>query len=174
LVQPEGIYLRHYTDGRRTHRNWVRGLCWQLLGHVKVLKHMSSPSAVLKEQLVALAEFTASYQLDNGLWACFVDEPEILPDTSGSVGVAAAFAIAANQRLLPDKYLDKAIRCRDAARSALTVEGYLSGCSQSNKGGESLQRSDYRVTLPYALGLFGQLEAATDQVGIVDYNQKSR
>ncbi|MGE9289492.1 MAG: hypothetical protein ACQKBT_00795, partial [Puniceicoccales bacterium] len=39
LVQPEGIYLRHYTDGRRTHKNWVRGLCWLLLGHVQVLRH---------------------------------------------------------------------------------------------------------------------------------------
>ncbi|WP_269522683.1 glycoside hydrolase family 88 protein [Coraliomargarita parva] len=160
LVQPEGIYLRHYTDGRRTHKNWVRGLCWQILGHVQVLKHQPEPSEVIQSQLIQLAEFAAKYQLEDGLWACFVDEPEVLPDTSGSVGVAAAFAMAAKEGYLPSEYYDRAFCCRDTARTYLTAEGYLSGCSQSNKAGEALQRSDYRVTLPYALGLFGLLEAA--------------
>ncbi|MGE9296057.1 MAG: glycoside hydrolase family 88 protein [Puniceicoccales bacterium] len=161
LVQPEGIYLRHYTDGRRTHKNWVRGLCWLLLGHVQVLKHQRVPSEVLLNQLNVLADFAAKYQLDDGLWACFVDEPEVAPDTSGSAGVAAAFAMGAKAGFLPESYLARAVRCREATRGRLTHHGYMSGCSQSNKGGEALQRSDYRVTLPYALGLYGLLEAAT-------------
>lgn len=161
LVQPEGIYLRHFSDDSRTHKNWVRGLCWLLLGHVQVLKHQSSPSMVIRNQLRTLAEFAASYQLDSGLWACFVDEPDVKPDTSGSVGVAAAFAMAAKEGFLPSSYLDRALRCREAARRYITPTGYLSGCSQSNKGGEELQRSDYRVTLPYALGMYGLLEAST-------------
>ncbi len=161
LVQKEGIYLRHYTDGRRTHRNWVRGLCWQMLGHVQVLKLQATPSEILKQQLMALAEFAARYQLENGLWACFVDEPEVAADTSGSVGVAAALAMAAKAGFLPGEYMERALRCRETARTYLTPQGFLAGCSQSNKGGEALQRSDYRVALPYALGLYGLLEAAT-------------
>lgn len=161
LVQDDGIYLRHFTDGSRTHRNWVRGLCWQMLGHVQVLKLQSTPSEILKQQLVVLAEFAARYQLESGLWACFVDEPEVAADTSGSVGVAAAMAMAANADFLPEEYMQRALRCRESARRHLTAQGFLSGCSQSNKGGEALQRSDYRVTLSYALGLFGLLEAAT-------------
>ncbi|WPJ96686.1 glycoside hydrolase family 88 protein [Coraliomargarita algicola] len=161
LVQKEGIYLRHYTDGRRTHRNWVRGLCWQMLGHVQVLKLQAKPSEILKQQLTTLAEFAAQYQLENGMWACFVDEPEVAADTSGSVGVAAAMALAAKHGFLPEEYLERALRCRETARTYLTPQGFLGGCSQSNKGGEGLQRSDYRVTLSYALGLYGQLEVAT-------------
>ncbi len=161
LVQPEGIYLRHYTDGQRTHKNWVRGLCWQMLGHVQVIKQQSTPSDRLKKQLTVLAEFAAKYQLENGLWACYVDEPEVLPDNSGSVGVAAAMGMAVKEGFLPEEYMERALRCREAARACLTPEGFLYGCSQSNKGGEALQRSDYRATLPYALGLLGLLEAAT-------------
>lgn len=161
LVQPDGIYLRHYTEGHRTHRNWVRGLCWQMLGHVQVLKLQTTPSPVLLKQLQILAEFCATYQLDNGLWACYVDEPDIQPDASGSVGVGAAMAMAATAGFLPDEYMERALKCRAGARGYLTSGGYLSGASQSNKGGEELQRSDYRVTLSYVLGLYGLLEAAT-------------
>jgi hypothetical protein len=161
LVQPDGIYLRHFTDGSRTHRNWVRGLCWQMLGHVQVLKLQTTPSPILLKQLQFLAEFAAKYQLESGLWACFVDESEVLPDTAGSVGVGAAMAMAADAGFLPIEYLERALRCRAAAREYLTAGGYLSGASQSNKGGEGLQRRDYRVTLSYVLGLYGLLEAAT-------------
>jgi hypothetical protein len=85
----------------------------------------------------------------------------VSPDNTGSVGVAAGMAMAAKEGFLPEEYLERALRCREAARACLTPEGFLSGCSQSNKGGEALQRSDYRATLPYALGLLGLLEVAT-------------
>ncbi len=161
LVQPDGVYLRHYSKGKRTHRNWARGLCWLLLGHVQTLRALPEQSEVLLEQLDVLAQFAAEHQLDNGLWACFVDEPNVAPDTSGSVGIAAAFALAVQNGLLEEEYWPRAIACRQAAEQYLTPLGYLSGCSQSNKGGEDLQRSAYRVTLPYANGLYGLLDAAT-------------
>jgi len=160
LVQPEGIYLRCFQDGKRTHRNWARGLAWLLLGHVQTLRHQPSPSAQLVEQLLHLADFARCYQGEDGLWPTYLDDPTIKPDTSGSAGIAAAFALASGSGWLPTVYRERALLCRQALSGWLTSEGFLGGCSQSNKGGEELQRSPYRVALPYALGLLGTLEAA--------------
>ncbi|WP_437206165.1 hypothetical protein [Planctomicrobium sp. SH664] len=43
----------------------------------------------------------------------------------------------------------------------LTPDGFLQGASQSNKGGEDLQRSEYRVIYQMGMGLMAQLLAAT-------------
>lgn len=160
LVQPEGIYLRHYTDGRRTHRNWARGLAWLLLGHAQTLLNQETPTPRLIEQFQRLAQFAARHQLENGLWACFVDEPHVAPDTSGSAGIAAALSLGAKAGLLTSEYGLRASRSKSALLQSLTKEGFLDGCSQSNKGGEELQRSDYRVALPYAMGMLGVLVAS--------------
>jgi len=160
LIRPEGIYLRHWSDGRFTHRNWARGLAWLLLGHVQTLRHQPHPSQRLQAQLLSIAEFAARHQLVNGLWACFVDEPEVAPDSAGSAGIAAAMALAVSAGFLPPEFRDRAERARLGLHDRLTSEGFLDGCSQSNKGGEELQRGPYRVITPYALGLLGLLEAA--------------
>lgn len=160
LVQPEGIYLRHYADGRRTHRNWARGLAWLLLGHAQTLISQEKPSAQIVEQFHHLARFAAEHQLENGLWACFVNEPSVRPDTSGSAGIAAAFSLGAKAGLLPAEYQARAASSKASLLQNLTHEGFLNGCSQSNKGGEELQRSTYRVALPYAMGMLGLLIAS--------------
>lgn len=161
LIRPEGIYLRHWSDGRFTHRNWARGLAWLLLGHAQTLLHHPNPPEPIRQQLETIAAFAARHQLDNGLWACFVDEPEAVPDCAGSAGIAAGLLLASNAGLLPSEYLDHARKSRATLLKHLTPEGFLSGCSQSNKGGEELQRSPYRVITPYALGLLGLLETFT-------------
>jgi unsaturated rhamnogalacturonyl hydrolase len=160
LVQPEAIYLRHYADGRRTHGNWARGLAWLLLGHAQTLLSQEKPSERIVEQFQSLARFAATHQLENGLWACFVNEPTVLPDTSGSAGIAAAFSLGAKAGLLPAEYQAKASLSKISLLQNLTLEGFLDGCSQSNKGGEELQRSPYRVALPYAMGMLGLLMAS--------------
>jgi len=161
LVRPDGVYLRDFNGEKQTHRNWARGLCWLLLGHVQTLRQQPEPSAKILEQLEYLAAFAKGHQSEAGLWHCFVDEPEVLPDTSGSAGIAAAFALAAREGYLPQEYFQRAQLTHEALQTYLTPDGFLSGCSQSNKGGEELQRSPHRVTLPYALGLLGLLDAAT-------------
>ena len=162
LILPEGIYLRHWLDGRLTHRNWARGLAWLLLGHAQTLRHQPHPSQRLQTQLQTIADFAARHQLENGLWACFVDEPQVAPDCAGSAGIAAAMALAASAGFLPSEFRDRAERGRLGLHGRLTSEGFLEGCSQSNKGGEDLQRGPYRVITPYALGLLGLLEAALE------------
>lgn len=68
--------------------------------------------------------------------------------------------MGASKGYLSEEYRERAVACRDAAKEFINPLGFLGGCSQSNKGGEELQRSDYRVTLPYASGLYGLLEAS--------------
>lgn len=159
LNQPDGAYLRHYqSDGRRTHRNWVRGIAWLLLGHVQTLRHSPAPAPRLREQFTQLAKVAADHQLEDGLWRCFMDEPGILPDFAGSAGVAAAFAWGARIGLLDPEFTERAERSRHTLHAQLTPEGFPTGCSQSNKADEDLLRHPYRVTTPYALGLLGLLE----------------
>lgn len=160
LVLPDGVYLRSYRDGRMTYRNWARGLCWLLLGHVQTLRHQPHRSDQVMAQFHTLAKIAARHQMDDGLWSCFMDGPHMLAETSGSAGIAAAFAIAVNEGWLDASYRERAARCRAALQMHITSEGFLGHCSQSNKGSEEDQRGTYRVTLPYALGMLGNLEAA--------------
>lgn len=165
LVQPEGIYLRHYEgNGKRTHRNWVRGLAWLLLGYVQTIRQRPDRPASLIEQFQSLASAAARFQRTDGLWNCFMDESEVLPDTAGTAGVAAAFALGVRAGLLDSRFGERARLARSNLHSQLTGEGFLTGCSQSNKAGESLQRSPYRTITPYSLGLLGLLEAASDSI----------
>lgn len=159
LVHPEGTYLRHFSDGKLTHRNWARGLAWLILGHAQTLRIHPAPPERLLEQLAQLARFTMGYQNTDGLWHCFMDEPHVLPDTAGSAGIAAGMALAIDAGFLPEEFRGAVLHARQALLRNITQEGFLDGCSQSNKAGEDLQRSPYRVVTPYALGLLGLLEA---------------
>jgi len=47
-------------------------------------------------------------------------------------------------------------------KTHLTPDGFLGGVSQSNKGGEALQRGSYRVIFQMAMGLMAQLVAALE------------
>lgn len=47
-----------------------------------------------------------------------------------------------------------------AVTAHLTPDGFLHGAAQGNKGGEALQRSEYRVLYQMGMGLFAQLLAA--------------
>jgi rhamnogalacturonyl hydrolase YesR len=100
------------------------------------------------------------YQLPSGLWSVFVDEPDLLPDTSGSAGIGAALALAAKHGWLDASARTTAETCLTGLKQHLTPDGFLGGASQSNKGGPGLQRSDYRVIYPMGMGMTAQLIAA--------------
>ncbi|MGH9839132.1 MAG: glycoside hydrolase family 88 protein [Blastocatellia bacterium] len=96
------------------------------------------------------------FQRSDGLWSVFVDEPKLAPNTAGSAGVAAALAIGAQQGWLGQDARTAAERCLAGLKPHLTLDGFLSGVAQANKGGESLQRGDYRVIYQMAMGLMAQ------------------
>lgn len=152
------------TNNITGNRNWARGVAWQLLGEARTLRALRShPAAAgLVPAFRELADWIQRFQRDDGLWSVFVDEPPLTPDTAGSAGLAAALAIGAQQGWLGGAARAAAARCLAGLDAHLTPDGFLGGVSQSNKGGEALQRGNYRVIYQMAMGLRAQLIAALE------------
>ncbi len=147
--------------GRRTNRNWARGVAWQLLGGMRTLEELRPvlPVEAAAEELAGCAAWARRHQRADGLWSVFIDEPNLTQDTAGSAGIAAALAIGAQQGWLPPDAREAAKAALAGLSRHLTPDGLLGGASPSNKGGEGLQRSDYRIIYPMAMGLLAQLQA---------------
>jgi hypothetical protein len=154
--EPRGVRIR------KGDRNWARGIAWQMLGFARTVRELNHRHD-LAESIASfqkLAAWIQPYQRADGLWSVFVDEPELTPDTSGSAGIAAALAIGAQQGWLDATAKTAAARALTGLQSHLTPDGFLGGAAQANKGGEELQRSDYRVIYQMGMGLMAQLIAA--------------
>jgi len=153
---------RQAADGKLGNRNWARGIAWQLLGTVRTLRALKHRTDLAEDiaSFRALAAWIQKSQRPDGLWSCFVDEPQTPPDTAGSAGIAAALAIGAQQGWLDSGARAAAVRCRHGLVNHLTPDGFLGGVAQANKGGEKLQRGDYRVIYQMGMGLMAQLIAA--------------
>lgn len=160
LFQEGAFYLRVYDDGRRSFRNWCRGVAWYLLGLARTLALAPAPD--LQQELQRAATWIVTYQRGDGLWSCFVDEPTVAADTAGSAGIAAALALGVQHGLLPPDFGLPAQRALDGLTAQLTPDGFLGGVAQVNKAGEALQRGDYRVISQMASGMMGQLVAALE------------
>ena len=143
-------------------RNWARGIAWHLLGGVRTLSVLRGRPGVdaLIPGFAALADWVQKFQRPDGQWSVFVDEPALSQDTAGSAGIAAALAIGANHGWFSDAARTSAQRCLASLSGHLTADGLLGGVSASNKAGEELQRSSYRVIFPMGMGLMAQLIAA--------------
>lgn len=150
-------------DGRRSNRNWARGIAWQLLGLARTLTVAKDRGDItdLVTSLRQLAAWAIALQREDGLWSVFADEPNLTPDTGGSAGIAAALAIGAKHGWLNAKAEAAAAKTLAGLQKHLTPDGLLGGVSQPNKGGEALQRSDYRTIFQMGMGLMAQLEAAS-------------
>lgn len=59
--------------------------------------------------------------------------------------------------VLPEEYRVTIANIRAALLENLTPDGMLGGVSQSNKGGEALQRSGYRVISQMSMGLLANI-----------------
>lgn len=155
------IWLRRMDDGRRTFRGWARGVAWHVLGVAQSIeplrRHVEAKE--LEVELRRAADWLLPLQRSDGLWACFVEDRTGLPDTSGSAGIATALAVGARLGVLPRVAGDAARRALAGMRPHLTPDGLLGGVAQSNRGGEELQRSDYRVLAQMGMGLVAQLIA---------------
>ncbi|TWU32167.1 Glycosyl Hydrolase Family 88 [Novipirellula artificiosorum] len=114
----------------------------------------------LVPSFVKLASWAMKYQRQDGLWAVYVKRPELMQDTAGSAGIAAALAIGFHQGWLSDAARKSAEQTLAGLMPHLTPDGFLSGVAQSNKGGSALQSGNYRVIYQMAMELMGQLVAA--------------
>jgi rhamnogalacturonyl hydrolase YesR len=158
-------FWRTYDDnGKRGNRNWARGIAWQMLGLARTLE-VAGNREDIHDLVIYLQRFAAwaiAMQREDGLWSVFTDEPTLTPDTAGSAGIAAALAIGVKHGWLDHKAKSAAEKTLVGLQAHLTVDGFLGGVSQSNKGGEALQRGDYRSIYQMGMGLMAQLIAALE------------
>jgi rhamnogalacturonyl hydrolase YesR len=161
LVLDGDIWLRSYDDGRRTFKNWSRGVAWYFLGMVKTIALLQDRKDIndLRDEAQRVAAFVLARRNERGIWGGFVGENEVTPDTAGSSGITAALAFGARHNLLDNEALTATRNALPALADFLTDDGMLRGVSQSNRGGEALQRSDYRVIFPMGMGLLAQFFA---------------
>jgi unsaturated rhamnogalacturonyl hydrolase len=165
LPYQNAVYLRHNaTNDTRTFRNWARGIAWYLLGTTRTLIELGerSDTADLREECRSIAKWAVSQQQSDGLWRCFLDDPTTYPEAFGSAGIGAALALGARHGILEPIYREAARKNLDGLIPYLTPDGLLTGGAQSNKGGEALQRSSYRVIKKTAMGLMAQLIAGLE------------
>ena len=171
LVHDDALWLRHHAQDppHRSFRNWARASAWYLLGWVRVMRELGDHEAFpeLEEELRRAADWVMAHQRGDGLWAVYVDEPDLAADTAGVAGIAAALAIGHAEGWLDHQARESADRAYEALLNHLTPDGLLAGGSQSNKGGDALQRGEYRVMLMPGTGLMAQLIAARED-GITD------
>ncbi|GEM_PF-2928260 len=153
LLEPGAILLRRHLDGQRIFPNWSRALGWFLLGQTLTLQELEERPPL--EALEQALDLVLALQAADGLWRSFADDPDCLPESSGSCAIAAALFRASE--LLPHRSseLRKAGEaCREGIRFWVTADGFIHGATQHNCGGEALQRGSYRVIHPYVLGLY--------------------
>lgn len=167
LWQDGALWLRRTDRGRVTFRGWSRGVAWHLLGVASAIEPLRAlaDTATLERDLRRGAEWVLPLQRADGLWSCFVEEAGTAPDTSGSCGIATVLARGARLGVFSDAAAAAARRALAAVQTYLTPDGLLGGVAQSNRGGEALQRGDYRVLSPMGMGLFAQLLAESGSGG---------
>ncbi len=161
LFDGKEFWRTHDDKGKRGNRNWARGIAWQILGLARTLVVAKARADVadLVASLQQMSNWAMRLQRPDGLWSVFADEPALTPDTAGSAGIGAALAIGAKHGWLGAEARAAAQRTLAGLGRHLTADGLLGGVSQSNKGGEALQRGDYRSIYQMGMGLKAQLMA---------------
>lgn len=166
LTGEDDLWLRHdWKTHEKSFRNWSRGVAWYYLGLVRTLALLSPrerPESLVRE-VERMARWIVRHQLESGVWPCFLKEPNVLPDTSGSAGIAAAIALGVRHEMLGTNFLPAARKAYEGLWKYLTPDGWLTGVAQSNKGethAMDIQRSRHRVIAPWGMGLLAQLAAA--------------
>jgi rhamnogalacturonyl hydrolase YesR len=167
-LRDHGILLRRYEDGRVEFRDWIRAWTWYLLGLARTVPVIAPHVEIadLVTELESVSREALALRGDDGLWRTYPKDASSPVETSGSAGIAAAFAIASRKGVLGAEWADEAGVTAEALNAWVGGEGVLGGASQANKGGARLQRSAHRVNSQVGMGLLGQLLAASATDGL--------
>ena len=162
LLRDEMVHQRSFLSGEPMQANWARALCWYLLGTVKTVAVLMPryDCASLITMWRRVAKHVVAFQRSDGLYSTYLTEPDGGPDTSGSAGIAAAFALGTLHGLLPEEYRRSAERTLHGLVPFIRPDGLLAGVSQLNRGGDEYQRTGPKVIGQFAMGLAAQLWAA--------------
>ena len=166
LQQGDVLYQRAYKKKDHVEfRNWARGYAWYLMGLVRSYRVIHATGSftgdprlsLLKDACEFCAHNVLKHQLMDGGWRAYVDLPETGFDASGTSGIASALKYAHDMRwnIKFDKLAQQRVRSR--LEHSLTADGFLKENCQVNRGGDELQKSDYRVIAQYAMGLMAHL-----------------
>jgi unsaturated rhamnogalacturonyl hydrolase len=159
LRSPHALQLRFSRGPIETYRGWARAYAWFMLGlayAVPLIEELESATELRSMARRLTEETSAALVSETGLFACFLNE-ELPPDTSGSAGIGAAVAVAVRAGIVESEYWSLAKRVADGLDPHIAEDGLLGGVAQSNRGGEALQRSSYRVFSQMGSGLAAQL-----------------
>ncbi len=167
LARDDVLWLRYFpAKDEHMFRSWSRGVAWYFLGLVRTLLLLppADRPPALVEEAQRMAAWVSRRRQQDGLWPCFFDEPQTLPDTSGSSGIAAAIALGVRGGMIDKCHLEVATTAYQTLfANYLDPDGWLRGASQSNKREAAeidLQRSSTRFIAPWGMGLFAQLAAS--------------
>ncbi len=170
LTDEQAVYQRASKDGSaKGFRNWGRGYTWFLLGLVRTAAIIRedkafAPDARLKriqEAYVYYARLALTHQQPDHSWRAYLDLPETAYDATATAGLGAALLYGKRAGWLPDLPEKRLTDIRLRLEKSLTPDGFLSDCCQINRGGEALQKSNYRVISQYVMGLMAHLYTTT-------------
>lgn len=165
LVCPDGGICQSVQANRNPKlKNWGRGAAWYMLGIAQTLRALGGSPLKnaglngverVKKAFAGGAEYLSRFQNPDGSWHCFADDPATLPESSGTAGIAAAFALGAESGLLDSSYMARAEKALEWFMSPQNIEpdGFSKNVTQSNRIGDAFQRSGYRVIMPISSGL---------------------
>lgn len=165
LSAPDAIFQRNDLGSGTGFKNWGRGITWYVLGMVKTIHLLEKIAfselpqiATVKSEFIRVMNWLTQFQDTKGMWCSFIDQPETLADTSATAGIAIAMVLGVHMKLLPETWIQKAKLAEKGLLKYLTPDGFLTGVSQINRGGEALQSGGYRVISQFGIGLLAQLQ----------------
>ncbi|PWM28505.1 MAG: hypothetical protein DBX55_09225 [Verrucomicrobia bacterium] len=171
LVDSEGGISQRANPGKNPRmRNWSRGAAWFVLGLVQTLRVLGDSQlknanldgvSQIRKSLSDSLKYLAQFQCPNGSWYCFADDPKTGSEATGTTGIAAAFALAAESGFADSSYAARAKKAFDWFMSPENVEpdGLAKNATQSNRIGDAFQRSGYRVIMQISSGFAAQIMA---------------
>lgn len=166
LTGNDVVYQRASKNGEQTaFRNWARGYAWFLLGLVRSyplidksgLFKGDSRLTRIKQAFEEYAHVAIKYQQPDAGWKAYIDLIETGFDASGTAGIASALMYGYGLGWNVDFNEQKQLAARERLEQSLTSDGFLKDNCQVNRGGEELQKGNYRVISQYAMGLMAHL-----------------
>ncbi len=166
LTDDQAVYQRASKDGStKGFRNWGRGYTWFLLGLVRTATVIGEDKVFardarlkrIREAYVYYAQLALQHQQPDHGWRGFLDLPETPYDSSATAGLGAALLYGQRADWLPELSEKHLTDIRRRLEKSLTPDGFLTGSCQINRGGETLQKSSYRVISQYVMGLMAHL-----------------